>query len=72
MQFPDQRSRKNGRGGKKVRDGNKTKWAICDFYRANPQGTQAECAAAIGVVQGVVSYHVRDMRKNGIPDRPDA
>ena len=66
MKFPD------NRGAASRALAIKNKIAIAEFYQANPTALQKECAAATGLSIATVENHIRDMRKNGVPNRPDS
>lgn len=65
MQFPD------NRGAASRALAIKNKLAIADFFKANPTALQKECATATGLSIATVENHVRDMKKNGVPERPE-
>ena len=66
MQFPD------NRGAASRALAIKNKIAIADFFKANPEALQKECAATTGLSIATVENHVRDMKKNGVPPMPRA
>lgn len=65
MQFPD------NRGAASRAMAIKNKIAIADFFKANPTARQKECAIKTGLSIATVENHIRDMKKNGIPERPE-
>ena len=65
MKFPD------NRGAASRALAIKNKLAIADFFKENPDALQKEAAAATGLSIVTVENHVRDMKKNGVPERPN-
>lgn len=62
MIFPDNRGRLQAETAMKNRK------RIITFFKCNPEATQRECSATLGLGISTVEKHVQYMRKHGIPE----